>query len=204
MGPDWFRCDRKPRLGGVFLCLLIADNAEMTTDILPLTQTVSRRATAAMMAAMALAGMVGLVAWGPVDLVPHMHVFADTGAWLGVPNGVAVLTHLPLVPLGIWGLWRVWRLPAGEPLRWIWGWFFVCQMLATLGGMWYHTSRVTRLSSGISFPSRPLAHCSHLPFWLSASTRGLVLPRPSAWRLGAPCSGASGGSTPFMSAAQGI
>lgn len=112
----------------------------MAADVVPSAQAVSRKATAAMMAAMALAGVVGLVAWGPVDLVPHVHVFADTGLWLGVPNGVAVLTHLPLVPLGFWGLWRVWRLPQGEPLCWIWGWFFVCQMLATVGGMWYHTS----------------------------------------------------------------
>ena len=112
----------------------------MAADVVLSAQAVSRKATAAMMAAMALAGVVGLVAWGPVDLVPHVHVFADTGLWLGVPNGVAVLTHLPLVPLGFWGLWRVWRLPQGEPLCWIWGWFFVCQMLATVGGMWYHTS----------------------------------------------------------------
>lgn len=101
-------------------------------------QALPRRATAALMAAMALAAVAGLVAWGPVGLVPHMHSFADDGLWLGVPNGMTVLTHVPLIPIGLWGIWRVTRLPPGEPLRWIWGWFFCCQMLATLGGMLYH------------------------------------------------------------------
>lgn len=98
----------------------------------------SRRATVALMLAMALAAVVGLVAWGPVGLVPHMHHFVDEGSWSGVPNGINVLSHVPLIPIGFWGIWRVSRLPLNEPLRWIWGWFFLCQMLATLGGMFYH------------------------------------------------------------------
>lgn len=104
----------------------------------PVSSTLSRRATVALMVAMALAAMVGLVAWGPVGLVPHMHHFVDEGTWMGVPNGINVLSHVPLIPIGLWGIWRVSRLPSNEPLRWIWGWFFLCQMLATLGGMFYH------------------------------------------------------------------
>ena len=98
----------------------------------------TRRATVTLMLAMALAGVVGLVAWGPVVLVSHMHHFADQRSWQGVPNVVNVLSHMPLVPIGVWGLWRVSRLPSGESLRWIWFWFFVCQLLATFGGMVYH------------------------------------------------------------------
>jgi hypothetical protein len=104
----------------------------------PMSSNLSRRSTVALMLAMALAAIVGLVAWGPVGLVPHMHHFVDEGTWMGVPNGLNVLSHLPLVPIGLWGIWRVSRLRWNEPLRWIWGWFFVCQMLATLGGMFYH------------------------------------------------------------------
>lgn len=104
----------------------------------PMSSSLSRRATVALMLAMALAAMVGLVAWGPVGLVPHMHHFVDEGPWLGLPNGINVLSHVPLIPVGLWGIWRVSRLPSNEPLRWIWGWFFLCQMLATLGGMFYH------------------------------------------------------------------
>lgn len=99
---------------------------------------VSRRATLALMFAMALAGAVGLVAWGPVQLASHMHQFADQRPWLAMPHAVNVLSHVPLIPVGVWGLWRVSRLPKDEPLRWIWFWFFVCQMLATTGGMVYH------------------------------------------------------------------
>lgn len=97
-----------------------------------------RRSTVALMFAVALAGAAGLVAWGPVGLVPHMHQFADARVVWGAPYGVNVWSHLPLVPLGIWGLWRVSRLPRSEPLRWVWGCFFCCQMLATVGGMVYH------------------------------------------------------------------
>ncbi|MDE2402146.1 MAG: hypothetical protein KGL90_10815 [Burkholderiales bacterium] len=92
----------------------------------------------ALMLAMALAAIAGLMANGPMGLVPHRHYFADEGLWLGVPNGRLVLSHLPLVPMGVWGIWRVSCLPSNEPLRWIWGWFFLCQMLATFGGMIYH------------------------------------------------------------------
>lgn len=102
------------------------------------SSVLSRRATVALMFAMALAGMAGLVAWGPVGLVPHMHQFADTHAYAGVPNAGLVWSHIPLLPIGIWGLWRVSRLPADEPLRTVWAVFFCCQMLATLGGMVYH------------------------------------------------------------------
>ncbi len=97
-----------------------------------------RRSTVALMFAIALAGAACLVAWGPVNLVPHMHQFADTRALWGAPYGANVWSHLPLVPIGLWGLWRVSQLPPGESLRWVWGWFFCCQMLATVGGMVYH------------------------------------------------------------------
>lgn len=98
----------------------------------------SRRAAVALMFAAALAGVAGLMAWGPVVLRPQMHQFADTRVWWGVPSGVNVWSHLPLLPLGLWGLWRVTRLPASEPLRLVWACFFVSQMLATVGGMAYH------------------------------------------------------------------
>ena len=98
----------------------------------------SRKAIATLMLAMALAGMVCLMAWGPVVLVSHMHQFADQRNWLGAPNGVNVWSHLPLIPVGLWGIWRVSQLPSGETLRWIWAGFFICQLAATLGGMIYH------------------------------------------------------------------
>jgi hypothetical protein len=112
-------------------------------SLIPSTQSESpavlwRQSTMALVFAVALAGAAVLVGWGPVHLVPHMHVFADQATVRGVPYGSLVLSHLPLIPIGFWGMWRVSRLPKGEPLRWIWGCFFCCQMMATTGGMVYH------------------------------------------------------------------
>ena len=92
----------------------------------------------ALVLAMALAGAALLVAWGPVHLVPHMHEFAGAHTWHGIPAALLVLSHLPLLPIGIWGFWRVSRLPSHEPLKLLWGTFFACQMLATVGGQVYH------------------------------------------------------------------
>ena len=103
-----------------------------------MSSVLTRRATVTLMLAMALAAMVGLIAWGPVVLVSHMHHFADQRTWRSMPNALNVCSHLPLIPIGLWGLWRVSCLAAAEPLRGIWFWFFVCQLLATLGGMVYH------------------------------------------------------------------
>lgn len=102
------------------------------------SSALNRRATLTLMLAMALAGGVGLWAWGPVVLVSHMHQFADQRSWRGLPNVWNVWSHLPLIPIGVWGLWRVSRLPRTESLRWVWLGFFICQILATLGGMAYH------------------------------------------------------------------
>src|SRR5690606_18841412 len=98
----------------------------------------TRRATVALMLAMAVAATAGLLAWGPVGVSAGTHQFADARALWGVPYGGNVWSHLPLLPIGVWGLWRVSRLPATEPLRWVWACFFCCQMLATVGGMIYH------------------------------------------------------------------
>lgn len=114
-------------------------NPDVSSAVAPgMSPVLNRRATVTLMLAMALAGVVGLWAWGPVVLVSHMHHFADQREWGGMPNALNVWSHLPLIPVGIWGLWRVSRLSTSEPLRWIWCWFFICQLLATIGGMVYH------------------------------------------------------------------
>lgn len=104
----------------------------------PLSPPLARRATVALLGAMAAATVMGLLAWGPVALGGHAHAHADVRAWAGVPNAVNVLTHLPLLPLGVWGLWRLAALRGHDALRPAWALFFACQMLATLGGMAYH------------------------------------------------------------------
>lgn len=103
-----------------------------------MSSALSRRAVVALLAAMAAATAMGMLAWGPVGLSVHMHEYADGRTIFGIPNAVNVLTHVPLLPLGLWGFWRVARMPEHDDLRAVWGLFFVCQMLATLGGMAYH------------------------------------------------------------------
>lgn len=97
-----------------------------------------RRSSVALLAAMAVASLLGLLVWGPVGLSTHTHAYADERTLFGVPHAMNVWTHMPLLPLGLWGLWRVRALPAGESLRLVWALFFLCQMLATIGGMAYH------------------------------------------------------------------
>lgn len=98
----------------------------------------SRRAHVALLAATALAVAALLLAWGPVSLSTRMHEFVDQRTVWGIPNGLNVLSHLPLLPVGLLGLWRLSRLPSHEPLRNIWAAFFISQILATVGGMFYH------------------------------------------------------------------
>lgn len=105
---------------------------------LALPAQLNRRSSLVMLFALVAASLVGLLAWGPVELTRHSHGFADQRAWLGVPNAFNVLSHLLLIPFGLWGWQRVARLPAGEPLRLVWALFFTAQLLATLGGMAYH------------------------------------------------------------------
>jgi hypothetical protein len=102
------------------------------------SSALSRRAALALMFAAALAGVAGLMAWGPVVLRPQMHQLADARVLWGVPSGLNIWTHLPLLPVGLWGLWRVSHLSRQEPLRLVWACFFIWQMLATVGGMVYH------------------------------------------------------------------
>lgn len=111
----------------------------MLTDPSPPTPAqLNRRSSLAMLLALVAASLMGLLAWGPVELSHHTHVFADQRAWLGIPNASNVLSHLPLIPLGLWGLHRVSQLQPGESLRAVWALFFSCQILATFGGMIYH------------------------------------------------------------------
>lgn len=103
-----------------------------------MSSVLSRRMVGTLLLAMAVATILGLLAWGPVGLSPRMHHYADSRTIWGVPNAMNVWTHLPLIPLGFWGLSRIVGLKGHDELRRVWSWFFVCQILATVGGMVYH------------------------------------------------------------------
>jgi hypothetical protein len=57
-------------------------------------------------AAVLLAALV-LLWHGPIAQWPGYHAFADSRAWLGLPNAANVLSNLPFAVIGLWGLWRI-------------------------------------------------------------------------------------------------
>lgn len=67
-----------------------------------------RRCVLLLLAAMSVALVVGLLAWGPVPLVSDDHRFADSRRWFGVPNAMNVLVNLVVLLVGAWG-WRATR-----------------------------------------------------------------------------------------------
>ncbi len=67
---------------------------------------------------------------------PAYHRFADTRAWLGVPNAADSLSNLAFVGVGLWGLLasRPWPSPLGAFAVV----FFAGLVLTGLGSFWYH------------------------------------------------------------------
>lgn len=103
----------------------------MTTDL-------SRRCTVVLLAALVLATLAGLLAYGPITLSDGVHALADQRAWLGLPNAADVLSHLPVAIAGAWGAWRIRQLTAPALLRRPWWCFFLATLVAGLLGAWHH------------------------------------------------------------------
>jgi hypothetical protein len=58
------------------------------------------------------AGLVLLVAvamflHGPIPQFAHYHDFADSRAWLGIPNAGDVLSNVAFAVVGLWGFWAL-------------------------------------------------------------------------------------------------
>ncbi|MFM2399471.1 MAG: hypothetical protein RL341_1628 [Pseudomonadota bacterium] len=60
----------------------------------------------------------GLLVAGPIAQPDHYHAFADTRAWLGIPNTADVLSNLPFLIVGILGLLRAAQVPQALQLPW--------------------------------------------------------------------------------------
>ena len=97
-----------------------------------------KRFALAMLGAMTVALAMGLQAWGPMQLSPAMHRFADERSWLGLPHAFNTLASLPLLVMGAWG-WRATgasRWPA--PLRAAWRGFHAFMVPSALLSAAYH------------------------------------------------------------------
>jgi hypothetical protein len=91
-------------------------------------------------AGIALAGVVGVMSQPRIPQDPGYHLLADQRAWLGVPNGLNVLSNLPFAIVGLWGLAataRGKRQGAGW-LRVPWATLFGGTALTALGSSYYH------------------------------------------------------------------
>jgi hypothetical protein len=104
------------------------------------TEQLGRRCALAILAALALAMVVGLLAWGPVPLDAAAHQYADQRRWLGLPHALNVLASLPLLAVGVWG-WHATRSSSWPTaLRTPWQAFHVCVALGSLAAVAYHAA----------------------------------------------------------------
>jgi predicted membrane channel-forming protein YqfA (hemolysin III family) len=84
---------------------------------------------------------VAMAIHGPIAQLDHYHEFADTRAFLGVPNAGDVLSNAGFLLVGGWALWAL-RDPARRRALGSAGLgftvFFAALMLTALGSSWYH------------------------------------------------------------------
>lgn len=88
----------------------------------------------------ALAALLAVsLAWhGPVAQWSDYHAFADTRAWLGIPNAADVLSNLPFAVIGAWGLHAFARAPASTPARAAWIVLSLALIATAAGSAYYH------------------------------------------------------------------
>jgi len=98
----------------------------------------SQGAALVLLLAMMLAMAVGMMAWGPIELLPSDHRFADLRVWLGLPQAFNALACVPLVvvcALGIVGMQRSrWPMALRTPCMG----FFTLAALMSLSAIAYH------------------------------------------------------------------
>jgi hypothetical protein len=105
-----------------------------------MTEWLGRRCALVILAALTLATVVGLLAWGPVPLDAGAHQFADQRRWFGLPHAVNVLANLPLMLVGLWGLHATRTSSWPAPLRAAWSGFHLCVAGGSLIAAVYHAA----------------------------------------------------------------
>jgi hypothetical protein len=82
-----------------------------------------------------------MLLYGPIEQPRHYHEFADTRAWLGLPNAADVLSNAGFALAGAWGLCVLW--PARRHPALAAGWpgyclFLIALILTAIGSSFYH------------------------------------------------------------------
>jgi hypothetical protein len=82
---------------------------------------------------------VALLAWhGPIPQWPGYHHFADTRAWLAIPNAADVLSNLPFALAGAWGLVRLRAAARHGAAATAWRVFAMAVLCTAAGSSAYH------------------------------------------------------------------
>ncbi|HUJ00366.1 MAG TPA: alkaline phytoceramidase [Usitatibacter sp.] len=129
-------------------------------------------------AVLMLAIAAAMVAHGPVPQPPRYHEFADTRAWLGVPNAADVFSNVGFAIVGAWGLAAL--LAHRRDPRIARGWpgyalFLASLALTAAGSAWYHLAPD---NARLFWDRAPIALlCAGLLVAVDAETRTDAQPR---------------------------
>jgi hypothetical protein len=98
-----------------------------------------------LLGATVLATIVAAAMWPPIRQSPTYHLFADTRSFLGIPNGLDVLSNLPFAIFGVLGLIETFSRRGdgtakfSDPWeRWPYAALFGGVALTSLGSGYYH------------------------------------------------------------------
>lgn len=129
-------------------------------------------------AAAMLAIAAAMLAYGPIPQLAHYHEFADTRAWLGVPNAADVLSNIGFAAVAAWGLAAL--VPRRRDPRIGRGWpghalFLASLLLTAIGSTWYHLAPD---NARLFWDRTPIALvCAGLLAAVDAETRADAQPR---------------------------
>lgn len=98
----------------------------------------SRESAPRILVAIAVLLAVALAWQGPIAQWSAYHAFADTRAWLGIPNAADVLSNLPFAAIGIWGLRAFAGAHPATPARAAWLTLGLALIGTAAGSAYYH------------------------------------------------------------------
>ena len=104
-----------------------------------------RRCALVMLTAMTLAVVMGLMAWGPVELTASAHQYADGRVWLGLPGAANVWVNAAMFAAGAWGWFATLGSRWPVCLRTPWQLFQACAMVSAGAAALYHTRSLDTL-----------------------------------------------------------
>lgn len=91
----------------------------------------------AVLAALVIGSLIGILSLAPIAQDAAYHAFADTRTIAGIPNFLHIASNLPFLIVGVLGLRFCLRTEAG-PVRNAWTVLFAGVAAVSIGSAWYH------------------------------------------------------------------